>query len=104
MADVHTGQQRTRLLNTGGPCIKYNKIRGLRTKIRVLFVFKSLKDETPLVFSILVVRGGVRARLAVALLAVQAHALAHDVGLLLALVQVGLLGEAQRGLCVCACV
>ena len=26
----------------------------LRTKIRVLFVFKSLRNETPLVFSILV--------------------------------------------------
>ena len=33
--------------------MKYNKIHVLRTKIRVLFVFKSLKDETPLVFSIL---------------------------------------------------
>ena len=30
-----------------------NKIHVLRNKIRVLFVFKSLKDETPLVFSIL---------------------------------------------------
>ena len=41
------------MLNTGGPSIKYNKIHVLRTKIRVLFVLKSLKDETPLVFSIL---------------------------------------------------
>ena len=31
---------------------KYIKIHVLRAKIRVLFVFKSLKDETPLVFSI----------------------------------------------------
>ena len=30
-----------------------NKIHVLRAKIRVLFVFKSLKDDTPLVFSIL---------------------------------------------------
>ena len=37
--------------------IKYNEIHVSRTKIRVLFVFlKSLKDETPLVFSILGVR------------------------------------------------
>ena len=41
------------MLNTGGPCIKYNKIHVLRTKLRVLFVSESLKDETPLVFSVL---------------------------------------------------
>ena len=41
--------------------MKYNKIHVLRATIRVLFVFKSLKDETPLVVSILA-RGRARAR------------------------------------------
>ena len=48
---------RARMLNTGGSVNKIhgssNQIRVLRTKIRVLFVFESLKNETPLVLSIL---------------------------------------------------
>ena len=40
---------KTRMLNTGGPLIKYNKIHVLRTKIRVLFIFENhfKKDGTP---------------------------------------------------------
>ena len=46
------GPQRPRMLNTGGPCIKYNLIHVLRTKYVYYMYLKSLKDETPLVFSI----------------------------------------------------
>ena len=39
--------------HVGDPRIKYNQIHVLRSKIRVVFVFKSVKGETPLVSSVL---------------------------------------------------
>ena len=43
----------TRMLSTGGPRIKFNKNKFCVLKYVYYLYFKSLKDETPLVFSIL---------------------------------------------------